>query len=188
LTGPTDPNLFLAVLISAATTFGIIWYLWANREVCKRPALYFFAYGLLLLAVACYAEPSENVLNPFGYSGRYFYIPTVLMLWTFILAEQSSSRWRLTFPIAGVLLAVLFVLNIKPYGGHFRDVGWQGTAECLRTQQTCLTQMNPPLPDRWLPTDYQLQHAGAAEIKTLAASGIQAFHKENIAKRKTAPR
>jgi hypothetical protein len=189
LTGPTDPNLFLAILVSVATVCGSTWYLWANREVSKRALVYFFAYGLLLLAVSCYAEPSENMLNPFGYSGRYFYTPTVLILWTFILTEQNSSRWRLTFPIAAVFLCVLYVLNIKPYAPHFRDVDWQRTAECLRTEQTCMTQMNPPgLPDRSIPTDHQLRHSSRDEMRDLAASTILAFHKENIAKRKTVPR
>lgn len=153
LSGAQPASLVGAAVIGVLSAGLFAWYLVANREGNIPAILYFAGFGLALLTVSVWSIGAER-LNQFGYGGRYYYIPAVLLLWTAIAIEQHLARAR-QFAILGCgVLGALFLAHTDRAGDHFVDTKWPATVTCLKTENECAALINPPfLGRRSIPTD-----------------------------------
>jgi hypothetical protein len=161
-----NSNVTISAIVAIFTFAAIVSYLWANRTVAARP-LYFLGYGLALLFVGSSILNPAHDPNQWGTGGRYFYIPIVLFIWTFIAVEQCHARQNWTLPRSAGALALLFVVHVESLDARFVDINWQSTAECLeRSGAACFSRINPShLNTIAIPSDAQLKALTPDELR-----------------------
>lgn len=159
LTGSSHPGFAIALAISCASIACVALYFWANKKIAVRPVLYLYCYAILLLAVSCAGiDTTIEAADQFGYSARYFYIPVVFLLWTFLTIDQEFDRRKYTLPIFASVIACLYLGHVRGSGDQFKDTHWPATAKCLEAEAACTSPLNPTfLGSMMVPTNQQMR-------------------------------
>jgi hypothetical protein len=168
LFGARIVNSTAAAIVAVLSAVSIVFYLWANRRIAGRPVMYFFCYGVALLMVGCGAVNPDEAPNQWGNDGRYFYVPIVLVIWTFVAIEQQVIRRAWTLPVAAAGLATLFAANVQSVSGKFGTDSWTAAAKCLKESATACVWPIVPLYLREsvsIPSDVQLKTLERDELR-----------------------
>lgn len=162
--GPDYPGFGPALLVAICTTAAVTLYLCLHLVTKTREIIYFFGYGAALFFVGCISIDPTASPNQYATYGRYFYLPVVLFIWTFIAIEQNTHRRKIAIPLAGLFIASLYIVHVDGVEKHFQDVQWHTTADCLVQGRICSTPANPSyLGQTFIPSDYQLKQMSAED-------------------------
>ncbi|MCP3469956.1 hypothetical protein NLM33_06385 [Bradyrhizobium sp. CCGUVB1N3] len=162
-----NSDVVASTVVATLTLVAIAAYLWIYREHAKRPALYFLGYGLALLYVGA------SILNPaidpnqWGSGARYFYLPVLMIIWTYVATEQCYERSTRSFRWSAGLLLLIFGIHVESAARRFGEDNWIATTDCLEASETaCALQINPSdLGQVQIPSDFQLEHETPVELR-----------------------
>ena len=111
----------------------------------RGAALLFLAAGVSVVAATLYAFRS-NPTPLVTYGNRYWYIPTVTVVWT-VLALWDHTRPALRQPgLTAVLLLATgsFLQDAQTATSASFDLNWPEASRCIGTQHPCVVPLNPP--------------------------------------------
>lgn len=96
-------------------------------------------FGLLIVATTLYAFRYKYYVL-YG-SNRYYYIPSVTLVWFFILSIKINYKNFIFALIIFVLFAVSFFINTGSY--EFKDFNWKYYSDQIKTRDTLTVPVNP---------------------------------------------
>jgi hypothetical protein len=95
--------------------------------------------GAAVLGSACAAFQSNPGALASG-GDRYFYLPTVTILWAALLATRPPSRISLLL----LILAAASFIGLAVRGEKMPDLHWSEASRCIGVRVPCIVPINPP--------------------------------------------
>lgn len=142
---PAPPGVLPTLLLFTVTTVVIVALAtraWVTRN---RPMGIFLVGGLAVLSVVLYKFRGQPEFL-FSMGSRYFYIPTVTLVWSLLAAWQPGLRARQQ-PLlaAGLGLALFaFVQDHRSGGSANVALDWDEASRCIGKVHPCVVPINPP--------------------------------------------
>jgi hypothetical protein len=134
-----------AILLTALGIAGW-WYLVSRTQGIRRPFILACGAGVVVLTAATFITHNGTPigLSPFTAGTRYFYLPAVLIAWSFIAMVHRFDAIRLT--VAAAVLCWWGWLTYSAVGQLvFPDMAWPAYARVLEEQrQPMIIPITPP--------------------------------------------
>lgn len=162
--GPSNLPLSLCVIIAMVTLIVAFWYFLTARPINVRAYVSFMGFGALLLVISCASLSGAGQANQYGGGARYFYIPTLLLIWTFVATGRERPGTNAVAAFSTILLSTTFASHANQNAVFFTKSEWPQVALCLRDEPECIVEALPiGLGRRRIPTDHQLKSLDAQE-------------------------
>lgn len=165
-TGPAPASVPVAVAVGLATAMISGACLFLSYRTSRRAIFYLLGCGAWMLVVSISVSPDASQ-NQFESSGRYYYAPLILALWTALLMRETAFRFA-RIPVLVACCGSSFFLYAKPASDLIADVHWDRLAKCFETEfGPCIVTANPSFLGRYLiPSRRQLEGGATKDYVT----------------------
>jgi hypothetical protein len=142
---PPPANVVLNVLLCLLSLLVLGWLTWlALRR--GRPAIVLWLWGGLSVLLAGFWVFRGSVEQLGGSAERYFYLPIVAIVWSFLGARElvATVAQRLLCILAVAVQFLVFATNPRSGFGPSVRYDWSRSSSCIETPRPCEVPLNPP--------------------------------------------